>query len=383
MNSIWIKLSLLFLGIALLSVGVVAIWINQAVTVNFESYCRRTVECPCENVTPAMEQPMGQGMGMGAGAGRLQQLGQEEKKFIEDSQRSLGIAAIVAVLLALGIGFLVSRMVTRPVRQLSLSARRIAEGDLTQRVKGAGDDEIGEVAEAFNSMAAQLEKKEKSRKQLLADIAHELRNPLSIIQGNLEAWLDGVITPTPNQIASVYDETVLLNRLITDLRELSLAEAGQLKLHLKQTDLVDLIESETTVFQARCREKGVNLNTETDPGLPSINIDRDRIKQVLHNLLENALRYTPAGGSISVTTVKENSLINVAVTDTGSGIDPADLPYVFDHFYKADKSRQRAYGSAGIGLALVRKYVELHRGSVSVESQPGKGSAFYFTLPLS
>ena len=384
MNSVSIKLSLLFLGIALLSVGVVAIWINQAVSVNFASYCMRTVECPCENVTPAMEQPMGQGMGMGAGAVRLQQLGQEEKKFIEDSQRSLVIAAIVAVLLALGIGLLVSRMVTRPVRQLSLSARRIAEGDLAQRVKGTGDDEIGEVAEAFNSMAAQLEKKEKSRKQLLADIAHELRNPLSIIQGNLEAWLDGVITPTPNQIASVYDETVLLNRLITDLRELSLAEAGQLKLHLEQTDLVDLIESETTVFHARCREKGVNLNTETDPGLPSVNIDRDRIKQVLHNLLENALRYTPAGGTINVKThVMKDGPVSVAVSDTGGGIDPADLPYVFDHFYKADKSRQRIYGNAGIGLALVRKYVELHRGSVSVKSQPGKGSTFYFTLPLS
>lgn len=384
MNSISIKLSLLFLGIALLSVGVVAIWINQAISVNFESYCIRTVECSCENMTPAVGQSAGRGIGMGVGAVRLQQLGQEERKFIEDSQRSLVIAAIVAVLLSLGIGFLVSMMVTRPMRQLSLSARRIAEGDLAQRVKSTGDDEIGEVAEAFNSMAAQLEKKEKSRKQLLADIAHELRNPLSIVQGNLEAWLDGVITPTPNQIASVYDETVLLNRLITDLRELSLAEAGQLKLHLELTDLGELIESETTVFQARCLEKGVNLSTDTTSGLPSINIDRDRIKQVLHNLLENALRYTPGGGSVNVKAgVLKNGLVSVAVSDTGSGIDPADLPYVFDHFYKADKSRQRFYGNAGIGLALVKKYVELHRGSVSVESQPGKGSTFYFTLPLS
>ena len=378
MNSVSIKLSLLFLGIALLSVGVVAIWINQAVRVNFESYCMRSggVECACDNMSPGM------GQGMGMGPNRIQQLGEAEKIFIEDSQRSLVIAAIVAMLVALGIGFLVSMMVTRPMRQLSLSARRIAEGDLSQRVKGTGDDEIGEVALAFNSMAAQLEKKEKSRKQLLADIAHELRNPLSIVQGNLEAWLDGVITPTPNQIASVYDETVLLNRLITDLRELSLAEAGQLKLHLEQSDLKELIEAETTAFQARCREKGVNLDTEINEDLPRVNIDRDRIKQVLHNLLENALRYTPSGGSVSVKAGKGNDgLVSVAVKDTGSGIDPADLPYVFDHFYRADKSRQRSYGNTGIGLALVRNYVELHGGSVKVESEPGKGSTFYFTLP--
>jgi signal transduction histidine kinase len=231
-------------------------------------------------------------------------------------------------------------------------------------------------------MAEQLEKKEKSRKQLLADVAHELRNPLSIVQGNLEAWLDGVITPTPEQIASVYDETVLLNRLITDLRELSLAEAGQLKLKLETADLNALINAEITVFQARCQEKQVLLRAEISNNLPAVSIDRDRIRQVLHNLLENALRFTSAQGNVTVQAeVSGDSSVLISVSDTGSGIESADLPYVFDHFYKADKSRQRIHGSAGIGLALVKKYVELHGGKVWVESETGKGSKFSFTLP--
>ena len=162
----------------------------------------------------------------------------------------------------MALGIIVSILVTRPMRELAVSARKIASGDLAQRVRHRSDDEVGDVSNAFNTMAEQLEKKEKSRKQLLADVAHELRNPLSIVQGNLEAWLDGVIAPTPEQIAPVYDETVLLNRLITDLRELSLAEAGQLKLNLEETDLVGLINAEVAVFQARCQDKGVVLHAD-------------------------------------------------------------------------------------------------------------------------
>jgi len=379
MKSLSTKLSLLFLGIALLSVGVVAIWINQAVNVNFNNYCMNNQACICDNATGAA----GYGRSMGVGAGWGQQRGEAENIFIEESQRSLIIAAIVAIILALGIGYVISTFVTRPMRQLSLSAHKIAEGDLTQRVARTSDDEIGEVGLAFNLMAEELEKKEKSRKQLLADIAHELRNPLSIVQGNLEAWLDGVITPTPNQIASVYDETVLLNRLITDLRELSLAEAGQLKLHPEHSNLGDLIESETTAFQTRCKEKGVTLGVAISQDLPAVNIDRDRIKQVLHNLLENALRFTSSGGSISIRAGKgKDSFVHIDVEDTGSGIEHADLPYVFDHFYKADKSRHRSYGNTGIGLSLVKEYVELHGGTVRVESEAGKGSTFSFTLPV-
>ena len=175
---------------------------------------------------------------------------------------------------------------------------------------------------------------------------------------------------------------MLLNRLITDLRELSLAEAGQLKLHLEETDLAGLIDVEVTVFQARCQDKDVLLNADLAGDLPPVNIDSGRIRQVLHNLLENALHFSVSGGSIKVSAVlaRDNSVV-VSVSDTGSGIDPDDLDKVFDHFYKADRARQRNYGGAGIGLALVRKYIELHGGRVWAESKPGKGSTFSFTLP--
>jgi signal transduction histidine kinase len=374
-NRLSIKLGLLFVGIALISVGILAIWVNQAVAINFSSYCSKSSQ-PCATDGPdctcatAATVPPGWP-------------GEAERIFIDESQRSLMIAAAVSALVALGLGFLLGSLITKPMQQLAFSAQKIADGDLSQRVKNSSNDEVGEVAMAFNSMAEQLEKKEKSRKQLLADVAHELRNPLSIVQGNLEAWLDGVIAPTPGQIASVYDETVLLNRLITDLRELSLAEAGQLKLHREQTDLMELIAAEVTAFQARSQEKGILLDLAVAGGLPSLTIDRDRIKQVMHNLLENALRFTPPGGKISVKAEQTaDKKVEVSVADTGTGIEVDDLPHVFDHFYKGDKSRQRIHGNAGIGLALVKNYVELHGGRVWVDSKLGKGSNFHFTLPV-
>jgi signal transduction histidine kinase len=366
MNSLSVKLSLLFAGLALLCIGALAVWVNQAVNANFNTYCEQHSDaCKCAHPDTGV---------MG--------LGQPEQTFLQDSQRSLGIAAVVALAVAVALGVIVSILVTRPMRELASSARKVASGDLSQRVRHRSDDEVGEMSFAFNTMAEQLEMKEKSRKQLLADVAHELRNPLSIVQGNLEAWLDGVIAPTPEQIAPVYDETVLLNRLITDLRELSLAEAGQLKLEIEQTDLAGLINAEVAVFQARSQEKRIEMSADLPGDLPCIGIDSQRIRQVLHNLLENALRFSPPGGSIGVTAarVAEGGVV-VSVSDTGSGIDPADLPHVFDHFYKADRARQRSYGGAGIGLALVRKYVELHAGKVWAESEPGKGSTFSFSLP--
>jgi len=365
MNSLSVKLSLLFAGLALLSIGALAIWVNQAVNANFNTYCEQhSTICMCVHPETGV---------MG--------LGQAEQTFLQDSQRSLGIAAVVALAVAVALGIFVSVLVTKPMRELASSARKVASGDLSQRVTHRSDDEVGDVSAAFNTMAEQLEMKERSRKQLLADVAHELRNPLSVVQGNLEAWLDGVIAPTPEQIAPVYDETVLLNRLITDLRELTLAEAGQLKLEIEETDIADLINAEAAVFQARCQEKGVAMSADLTPDLPRVRIDGLRIRQGLHNLLENALHFSAQGGSISIAAVKEKNGLMVSVSDTGSGIDPADLPYIFDHFYKADRSRQRNYGGAGIGLALVRKYVELHGGKVWAESEPGGGSTFRFTLP--
>jgi len=369
MRSLAVKLSVLFVGIALVSVGVISLWVNQAVEHEFTSYCDSSCD---QHGSP----------GPGAGIDDHCNIGVQEQAFLDDMQDSLLLATAVAVIVAIALGLLFSRLISRPMGQLAFSARRIATGDFSQRIKTSTDDEIGEVSAAFNSMAEQLEMKENSRRQLLADTAHELRNPLSIIQGNMEAWLDGVISPTPEQIASVYDETVLLSRLITDLRELSLAEAGQLKLHQEATDLGELLTMEISGIQNRCQEKDISINAELAEEVPQVFIDADRIRQVLHNLIDNAIRHTPISGVIKVGARSDNpGWVAVSVSDSGSGIASEDLPYVFDHFYKADRSRQRGHGGAGIGLALVKQFVELHGGKVWAESQAGNGSTFYFTLP--
>ena len=379
MRSLSVKLILLFIGIALISVGVVAIWVHNSVHTEFSCYCQRIYQGqgPPDSTYP------GPILGGQDSQGMLSYMGAAEQAFLDAFNNSLWLGAIAAVLIAVALGLLFSQFITGPLRQLALATRKIATGDFSPRVSKITDDEVGEVSVAFNAMAEQLDRKEKSRRQLLADIAHELRNPLSIIQGNMEAWIDGVIPPTPEQIASVYDETILLSRLITDLRELSLAEAGQLKLHQEATDLREFISAEIASIQNRCQEKQISIGTDLSPQLPSVFIDRDRIRQVLHNLIDNALRYTSAGGNIKIrASVAEPGRVTIAVSDSGSGIQPEDLPYIFDHFYKADRSRHRGYGGAGIGLSMVKQLVELHGGRAWVDSQPGIGSTFYFTLPV-
>ncbi|MGB8706427.1 MAG: HAMP domain-containing sensor histidine kinase [Dehalococcoidia bacterium] len=379
LHSLSVKLSLLFVGIALVSVGVIALWVNRSVQTEFTCYCQSN--CQVQTVpgsTSTITMP-----GNDSNSGASLYMGDAERAFLDAVRNSLWLAALVAILTGVALGFFFSRLISGPMRQLTLAARKVATGDFSQRVSTKTDDEIGEVSVAFNTMAEQLETKEKSRRQLLADIAHELRNPLSIIQGNLEAWLDGVITPAPDQVASVYDETVLLSRLITDLRDLSLAEAGQLKLYQNATELGEFIFAEITSVQNRCQEKQISIGAELPHGLPLVFIDKDRIRQVLHNLVDNALRYTTAGGTIEIgASYTKPGWVTVSVSDTGAGIARKDLPYVFDHFYKADRSRQRGHGGAGIGLAMVKRVVELHGGTVWVKSRKGKGTTFYFTLPV-
>jgi len=309
-------------------------------------------------------------------------MGAAEQAFLDTFHNTLRLAALAAVLIAIVLAALLSRFITRPMRQLATAAGKIASGDLSQRIEKISGDEVGDMSASFNAMAEELEKREKSRRQLIADIAHELRNPLSIIQGNLEAWLDGVIEPNPKQIASVYDETVLLSRLITDLKDLSMAAAGQLILHQSSLDIGGLINAEASNMKKRCEEKRVSISTKLPQNLPSAFVDSDRIRQVLHNLLDNALRHTQSGGTIKISASADSAgWITICVADSGSGIHPGDLPYVFDHFYKADRSRQRGHGGAGIGLAIVKQLVEAHGGKVWVESRLKHGSSFYFTMP--
>ncbi len=302
-------------------------------------------------------------------------------EFLGSVNQSITIAALISAAIALGLGFFLFRQITSPVGALTVAAERIAAGDLQHRVPIRGASEIGKVGQAFNKMADNLAQQEELRRNLLAEVAHELRNPLSVIQGQLEAMLDGIVPLGPEGVGSVHEETVLLGRLVNDLRVLSLAGAGQLKLKREQVDPIELAERVVERVRPHAQEKNVSLDLDLPSSVPNVHADADRIAQVIRNLVSNALRYTPSGGRITVGAHSTNGVIRFSVTDTGTGIPSEDLPHVFDRFYRADKSSPHSREGSGLGLAIVKQLVEAHGGSVGVESDVGKGTRFWFTLP--
>jgi signal transduction histidine kinase len=306
--------------------------------------------------------------------------------FLSAVTRSTWLAGLAAGAFALVLGLLLFRHIVAPVRAVTTAAQHVAAGQLDQRVPVSSRDEIGQLAGAFNQMADALARDRHLRRTMIADIAHELHTPLSIIQANLEAMLDGVLPASMPEIASLHDETALLSRLVADLRLLSLAEAGQLKLERAPTHLGDVVEKVAERMELQARDRDVSLATEVAAGLPALDLDADRIGQAVGNLVSNALRYTPPGGRVVLRAYPRpgaagRAAVVVEVGDTGSGIAPEDLPYVFERFYRADKSRSRASGGSGIGLAIVKQLVEAHAGQVEVESRPGQGATFRLVLP--
>ncbi len=289
-----------------------------------------------------------------------------------------GIAGVIALL----IGSLLFFQVTRPMRRLSQAAQNIAAGDLSQRVP-TSDDEVGQLARSFNTMAESLQRMEQQRQNMVADIAHELRTPLSVIQGNVEAMLDGVLPASPEELESIHQETVLLNRLISDLRTLSLAEAGQLALDKQPLDLGQVVTRVAEKYCLRAEEQSVALSVQVAQNLPQVSADAGRMEQVLVNLTENALRYgaSDVGGQVTLGARAVPGGVEAWVSDTGPGIAPEDLPHVFERFWRSGKSRNRQAGGSGIGLAVVKQLTEAHDGRVSVESAPGQGATFRIVLP--
>jgi len=278
---------------------------------------------------------------------------------------------------------ILSRRILSPIKALTEAAQRLGRGDFSQRLEAKDKGEVGELAHAFNSMAHDLERAEQLRRTMVADVAHELRTPLSNIQGYLEAVNDGVIQPDTNAIQSLSEETTRLSRLVDELQELSLAEAGELKLIRKVEDISELISQTVLAVQAQAASKGISLSTELADKLAPVNIDAQRIAQVLHNFLDNAIAHTADGGSITVSAIDKGNWLEVAVTDTGEGIPEEDLPNVFERLYRVDKSRTRATGGSGLGLTIAKRFVEAHGGKIEVHSELGKGSRFVFTLPTS
>ncbi|GAB4400479.1 MAG: ATP-binding protein [Anaerolineales bacterium] len=305
-----------------------------------------------------------------------------EAEFLTTVRNGIVLGGVLAGVLALLLGSLLAFQVTSPLRALTRAARRVAGGDLAQRIPVRSRDEVGELTQAFNEMAAALERNEQARRNMIADIAHELRTPLTAIRGNLEGILDGVFPASGESVAPVYEQTLLLSRLVDDLRDLALADAGQLRLERRPLDVAELLQGVAAAVQPQAAAQGIHLEVRVAEALPPVHADPMRMRQVLLNLVGNALRHTPEGGAITLAAEAAEGAITVSVRDTGPGIDPADLPRIFDRFYRGDPSRARDSGGHGLGLAIVKRWVELHGGRVWAENLPSGGAQFSFTLPV-
>jgi two-component system, OmpR family, sensor histidine kinase BaeS len=338
------------------------------------------------------------GMGFqGGGSGGGQTIGQffyisqsealnSEQNFLGETNRWLWLSGGLALLLAIGLAVVLATNLIRPLKALNAGAQKIAAGKLGHRVEVKSKDETGRLAESFNVMANSLQKSEEARKRLLADVAHELRTPLTVIKGTVDAMIDGVLPTDESQLKIIRGESLVLARLISDLRDLSLAEAGKLKLELSVIDWADLINSKLNQLRPLAEAKGIGLEFKGADGSPRVFADWLRMEQVLANLLSNAIRHTPGGGKITVSLSGSNldgkPAVTTAVSDTGEGIPADKLEHIFDRFYRIEDSRARSEGTgAGLGLAIVKQMMAAHGGEVRVESRPGEGSTFFITLP--
>ncbi|MFQ5593473.1 MAG: ATP-binding protein [Anaerolineae bacterium] len=334
--------------------------------------------------------------------------GSPESAFLTRVTRAITFGALGAMVIALLLGVLLARTISRPVRELTAATQRVARGELGLQVPVRARDELGELAASFNQMSADLAQSNELRRHMTADIAHELRTPLSVILGYTEALSDGKLQATPQTFTILHDGAKHLSRLVEDLQTLALADAGELSLTRRPVDPRVLLEHAASAYTGQAEEKGISLSVEAAPDLPEVEVDPDRMAQVLGNLLTNALRHTPAGGRVSMQcsvisqqlavisdqssvisnqTAADGKLITdncllITVTDTGAGIAPEDLPHVFERFYRGDKSRQRQEGESGLGLAIAKSIVQMHGGSIAVDSTPGEGTTFSIVLPL-
>ncbi|MCB9421575.1 MAG: HAMP domain-containing protein [Ardenticatenaceae bacterium] len=289
---------------------------------------------------------------------------------------------ITAAIIGVVAGAWLSHTLAAPLQRLEKGAQAVAAKDLSYRVPVRGSQEIQAVAQSFNQMAGQLETAETLRQNLLADVAHELRHPVHVLKGNLQAILDDVYPLDKEEIARLVDQTNHLQTLINDLHELAQAEAQQLPMHKQAADIAQLVKDVTAVFKPAAAAKQIDLHVELLGAMPILEVDASRMRQVLHNLLDNALRHTPENGRILITVQQTEVGLQIRVTDSGIGIKPEDLPHVFDRFYRSDSSRSRENGSTGLGLAIVRAITEAHGGHIDVASAgPGQGSIFTLVFP--
>ena len=358
MNRLWVRLSLMIGGVLFL------VFFLQFLSIMTSP----DIGQPPEGIEPpGAGQPLDDGGPMAAGRAEI-------------ASRLINFMAL-SVVVGLGAGMVIARVVSAPINDLTRAAHRIGQGDLDVRVKARGSQEMVDLAGSFNKMAADLQRAETLRNNLMADVSHELRTPLTVLEGNLRAVLDHVYALDEAEIANLYGQTHHLIRLVNDLRELALAEAHQLPLEHQPIDLAALVTETLQAIEPLAAEKGVRMMHDT-PQVSAV-ADPLRIRQVLFNLLSNALRHTPAGGEISITGAGAAGQVQLTVADTGEGLEPDQLAAVFDRFYRADKSRSRETGGTGLGLAIVKAIVEAHGGRIEAFSDgKGRGSRFVITLPI-
>jgi two-component system sensor histidine kinase BaeS len=370
-NTLWLKMAVITAATAIVGVLVAMLLIRNSTTADFSSYLQHIGR-------------MNQMMGGGAG----EMMGAPETEFINSVHSSLWIAGGIAVAIAAAIALIFSRQITAPLRRLSVAASRVARGDLSPRVTPSSTDEVGSLTNTFNGMVESLEKNQEMRRKLMGDLAHEMGTPLAVIQSNLEGMLDGVVEPSATNISSLHQESLLLSRLVKDLRTLSQVEAGKLNLSPAPGDIGALVSSIVMATESEARKKNVSLSMQIQPNLPKAMMDTDRVSQVVVNLLSNALRYTSEGDAIEVAVATKkgsgtpNQYLLVSVSDTGQGISEEELPHIFDRYYQGSQPKEKRSGGSGIGLTVVKELVEAHKGKVWVESAPRKGSTFFLTLPV-
>lgn len=304
--------------------------------------------------------------------------------FLERVNRLIIWAAAGATIAALLLGVLLARTLTRPLHELTAATHDVAQGDLGRQVEVHSEDELGQLARGFNRMSRDLAYAQQRRRQMTADIAHDLRTPIAIIQGHAEALRDGVLPPDADSFNLIHEEALRLNRLVEDLRTLSRVEAGELSLVRRPVAVVGWLQRLVTAQQTRAREQGVSLELTMSPQLEEsemrVTMDPDRMAQVVNNLVDNAIRHSSAGETVSVGLRGAGGAMQITVRDRGPGIDPQDLSHVFERFYRADKSRQRHRGGSGLGLAIAQSIVEAHDGRIWVESEAGQGATFFVEL---
>ena len=315
------------------------------------------------------------------------ELSPREQRFLTFLDRISLRGALTATVIALIVGGLLASTLTRPLRELTHAIRAMARGELEQEVPVRSEDELGALTAAFNQMSADLAQANEARRQMTADIAHDLRTPLSVPSGYLESMRDGVLQPSPARFDTMYAEAQHLQRLVDDLRTLSLADAGELPLNRQPVPPKDLLERLKATYLYQASQAGIVLEVQARPGLPELDVDPDRMIQVLGNLVSNALRYTPEGGRITLSAragngALHNGSVQLLVRDTGRGIPPEALPRVFDRFYRGDPAREQQEGESGLGLAIARSIVEAHGGTITLESELGRGTVFTIELPV-